>query len=156
MANSPPVSGASVTGIPHVWPAMMIASWSWVPASLVVTVARAAAPAAGRLTRTTQLAGCRTGWLPAGCSATATPAVVNVSGLPSTRKHTPVGVLAELTGGGPLGGTLSAPGPESATEPAGHLLTDAPGSLSPGCMTMADARWLGAGTGAGAGPSGSA
>src|ERR1700722_5602499 len=156
MANSPPVRGASVTGIPHVWPAMMIASWSWVPASLVVTAASAAASAAGRLMRTCQLAGCCTGWLPAGCSSTTTPAEVNVTGLPSSRKHTPVGVLGELTGEVPPGALLSAPGPESATEPAGHLLTDAPGSLSPGCRTIDDARWLGAGAGVGAGPSGSA
>src|SRR5277367_6178174 len=140
----------------HVWPAMMIASWSWVPASLVVTAASAAASAVGRLMRTTQLAGCWTGWLRPGCSATATPAEVNVTGLPSVRKHMPVGALGELTGPVPPGAPLIAPGPESATEPAGHLLTDAPGSLSPGCRTMADARRLGAGRGAGAGPSGSA
>src|SRR5580692_5675736 len=135
---------------------MMIASWSWVPASLVVTAVSSAASAVGRLMRTTQLAGCWTGWLRAGCSATATPAEVNVIGLPSVRKQTPVGVLAELTGPVPTGAALIAPGPVSATEPAGHLPTDAPGSLSPGCRTMADARRLGAGAGVGAGPRGSA
>src|ERR1700729_3240067 len=155
-ANSPPVSGCIVNGIAHVWPAMMIASWSWVPASLVVTAASAAASAVGRLMRTSQLAGCWTGWLRAGCSATATPAEVNVTGLPSVRKQTPVGGLGGLTGPAPPGAPLIAPGPESATEPAGHLLTDAPGSLSPGCRTMSDARRLGTGSGAGAGPSGSA
>jgi hypothetical protein len=48
-------------GIPHVWPAMMIASWPRLGASLVGTAASAAAAAAGRLMRTTQLAGCWTG-----------------------------------------------------------------------------------------------
>src|SRR3984957_18435722 len=135
---------------------MMIASWSWVPASLVVTDASSAASAAGRLMRTTQLAGCWTGWLRAGCSATATPAVVNVTGLPSVRKPTPVGGLGGLIGPAPPGGPSVAPGPVSATEPAGHLLTDAPGSVRPGSRTMADERWVGAGGAVGAGPSGSA
>src|ERR1700727_2255905 len=106
--------------------------------------------------RTTQLAGCGTGWLRAGCSARAPPAVVNVPGLPSGGKHPPFGVLGEVTGPAPGGGPPVAPGPESATEPAGHLPTDVPGSVSPGCRTMADARRLGAGGAAGAGPSGSA
>src|ERR1700722_9479595 len=135
---------------------MMIASWSWVPASLVVTDASSAASAAGRLMRTTQLAGCWTGWLRAGCSATATPAVVNVTGLPSVWKQTPVGGLGGLTGPVAPGAPLVAPGPLSATEPGGCLPTDAPGSVSPGCRTIADARRLGAGGAAGAGPSGSA
>ena len=131
-ANSPPVSGCSVTGIAYVWPAMMIASWSWVPASLVVTDASSAASAAGRLMRTTQLAGCWTGWLRAGCSATATPAVVNVTGLPSVWKQTPVGVLGELTGPVPLAAAVGRARPGE-RDRAGRALADRrPGVGQPG------------------------
>ena len=60
-------------------------------------------------------------WLaPAGCSYRTTPAEVNVTGLPSRRKHTPTGVLGDVTGPpgfAPTGAAGSAPGPESATDP---------------------------------------